>query len=188
MNTEIKPGQWLVVVGAAGGLGHFAVQYARASGARVIAVDAGPHKESFLLSLGVEVYIDISATSDPVPRIRTVTGSGVHAVVVTAGSAKAYAAAAEMLRIGGTLSCVGIPPGKSAIETPISTIVIKSLRIVGNLVGSLKECHEAVDFVRRGVVKPRVAVRGFRELEQVYSELERGEVEGRVVLKVAEDE
>ena len=93
-----------------------------------------------------------------------------------------------MLRIGGTLSCVGIPPGEAFIQTPVSTIVIKSLRVVGNLVGSLQECLEAVEFVRRGVVKPNISVRRFGELEKVYEELGKGEVEGRVVLKVAEDE
>ena len=91
-----------------------------------------------------------------------------------------------MLRAGGALSCVGIPPGRAFLETPISVIVSKGLRITGNLVGSLKECMEAVDLVRRGVVKPVVSVRPFRELPMVYKELEKGDVTGRVVLKIAD--
>ena len=105
-------------------------------------------------------------------------------MVVTAGHATAFAHACEMLRVGGTLSCVGIPPGRAYLETPIATIVIKGLWIVGSLVGSLKECLEAVELVREGVVRPEIQIREFRELGEVYEEMERGDVAGRVVLRV----
>lgn len=108
-------------------------------------------------------------------------------MIVAVGSARAFSESAEMLRVGGTLSCVGIPPGKVFIETPVSSIVIKGLHITGNLVGSLKECLEALELVRRGVVKPKITVRPFRDLERVYEELESGKIEGRIVLKVARD-
>lgn len=113
-----------------------------------------------------------------------ITEGGAHAVVVTAGGAKAFARAADMLRVGGTLSCVGIPPGKAFIETPVSTIVIKGLRITGNLTGSLKECMDAVELVRRGIVKPKIELRDFDQLPRVYKEMEQGEISGRIVLKV----
>lgn len=92
-----------------------------------------------------------------------------------------------MLRIEGALCCIGIPPGGGRLETPLSEIVIKGLRIQGNLVGNLKECLEAVELVNVGKVRPRVAVREFRELGEVYEELERGVIAGRVVLRVGED-
>lgn len=91
-----------------------------------------------------------------------------------------------MLRVGGTLSCVGIPPGRPALETPICTIVIKGLKVTGNLVGSLKECMEAVDLVRRGVVKPEIKIRTFKELPMVYEEMEKGDIAGRIVLKISD--
>lgn len=93
-----------------------------------------------------------------------------------------------MLRIGGTLSCVGIPPGRGYIEAPISAIVIKGLHITGNLIGSLKECLEAVDLVRLGYVKPRVSIRPFEDLPAIYEEMERGDIPGRIVIKIAKDE
>lgn len=93
-----------------------------------------------------------------------------------------------MLKIGGTLSCVGIPPGKGCLETPISAIVIKGLHITGNLVGSLKECLEAVDLVRLGLVKPKVTIRPFEDLPKIYEEMERGDIPGRIVVKIAKDE
>ena len=79
---------------------------------------------------------------------------------------------------------MGIPPGRAYLETPIATIVIKGLRIAGSLEGSLKECLEAVELVREGVVRPEIQIREFRELGEVYEEMERGDVAGRVVLRV----
>lgn len=62
--------------------------------------------------------------------------------------------------------------------------MINSLHITGSLVGSLKECSDAVDLVRRGVVKTRVTIRPFKDLPKVYEELERGEISRRIVLKI----
>ena len=47
---------------------------------------------------------------------------------------------------------------------------------------------EAVELVRQGKVKPRIEVKGFRDLEKTYERLERGDVLGRVVLKVGGDD
>ncbi|KAL3452426.1 putative alcohol dehydrogenase [Aspergillus insuetus] len=182
LGANVRPGNWLVVVGAGGGLGHLVVQYARAFGAQVIGVD-GPDKRDFVLGLGATEFVDFVNTN-PIQRVHEITGLGAHAAVVTAGSAKAFAHACEMLRVGGTLSCVGIPPGRPVLETPICTIVIKGLKVSGNLVGSLKECMEAVDLVRRGMVKPEVKVRPFRDLPAVYEEMESGDIAGRIVLEV----
>ncbi|KAL4887150.1 putative alcohol dehydrogenase [Aspergillus karnatakaensis] len=182
LGANIKAGNWLVVVGAGGGLGHLAVQYAKVLGAQVIGVDA-PDKRSFVLGLGATEFVDFVNT-DPIKRVHEITGLGAHAAVVTAGSAKAFAHACEMLRVSGTLSCVGIPPGRPTLETPICTIVIKGLKVGGNLVGSLKECMEAVELVRAGMIKPVVKVRPFRDLPHVYEEMERGDIAGRIVLKI----
>jgi D-arabinose 1-dehydrogenase-like Zn-dependent alcohol dehydrogenase len=162
------------------------VQYAQAQGALVIGVDTGPGRREFVLGLGANEFIDF-ATEDCVQRVQEVTGLGAHAVVVTAGSARAFDNACEMLRVGGCLSCVGIPPGRPYLQTPICTIVIKGLRITGNLVGSLKECMEAVDLVRRGVVKPVIKIRPFKDLPKVYEDMEKGDISGRVVLQIESD-
>lgn len=154
----------------------------------VIGVDGGSEKGDFVKSVGASEYIDFETTPNLVQKVLEITDGGANAVIVTAGSVKAFASAAEMLKVGGTLSCVGIPPNKGFIETSVSTIVIKGLRITGNLVGSLKECLEAVDLVRRGVVKPQISIRPFVDLPAVYEELEKGDIAGRVVLKIAKDE
>lgn len=123
-----------------------------------------------------------------VDAVNEITQGGVHAVVCTAGNPRAYAMSAALLRLNGTLACIGIPPGGPVLDVAISTIVIKGLRIVGSLVGSLKETLEAVELTRTGVVTPNVHVRPFKDLPKVYEELEKDAIAGRVVLKIAEDE
>ncbi|CAM1503143.1 Fc.00g079190.m01.CDS01 [Cosmosporella sp. VM-42] len=167
-NANIKAGDWVVVVGAGGGLGHLAVQYSIAQGALIIGVDSRPAKDQFIRSLGAREYIDFRSTSDIVQKVVEITKGSANAVIVTASNVKAFSQAADMLKVGGTLSC--------------------GLHITGNLVGSLKECLEAVDLVRRGIVKPQIAVRNFMELNTIYDELEKGEVTGRIVLKIAKDD
>ena len=185
-NAELKVGDWLVVVGAGGGLGQYAVQYGIAQGARVIGIDSGDQKRQLVTSFGAR-FLDFREVRDTIAEVQKLTNGGADAVVVSAGSSAAFTQAASMLRIGGTMCCIGIPPGGGHIETTVSEIVIKGLKIKGNLVGSLKECLEAVDQLKNGMVKPKVYVRPFRDLPAVYEELEKGDIAGRVVLKIGED-
>lgn len=184
-NAELKVGDCLVVVGAGGGLGQYAVQYGLAQGARVIGVDSGKQKQQLVTSVGAR-FLDFREV-DVVSEVQKLTNGGADAVVVSAGHSSAFAQAASMLRIGGRMCCNGIPPGGGRIDTPVSEIVIKGLKIIGNLVGNLKECLEAVDLVSSGVIKPKIYVRPFRDLPAVYEELEKGDIAGRVVLKIGED-
>lgn len=159
------------------------VQYGKAAGANVIGVDTGTTKRRFVEELGGR-FVDY-ATADVVREIISMTGGGAHAAIVTSGSPKAFSGAADMLRIGGTLCCIGIPPGDVHLTTPIATIIIKGLKVVGNLVGSMTETMEAVELVRKGEVKPHIEIREFEELPRIYEMLEKGDILGRVVLKVA---
>ncbi|KIW40393.1 uncharacterized protein PV06_07596 [Exophiala oligosperma] len=183
VNAHLKEGEWLTVIGAGGGLGHFAVQYGLSLGAKVLGVDAGDDKRQFVESLGAR-FLDFSKCKDLTHEVQGITGGGTHATVVTSGHPQAFGRLADMIRVGGSLCMVGIPPGDVHLDIPIATIVIKGLRIQGNLVGSLKETLQAVELVRVGKVKPRVQVRPFRDLPEVYDMLEKGDIPGRIVLEM----
>ncbi|OAG44385.1 hypothetical protein AYO21_01381 [Fonsecaea monophora] len=108
--SECKLGDWLLVSGAGGGLGHLAVQYAKAFNLRVIAVDHGS-KADFCKSLGADVFLDFTQfnSADLTARVKEVTDGGCHAVMVCNASSGAYDQALDFLRYAGTLVCVGIP-------------------------------------------------------------------------------
>ena len=111
--TDTRPGEWVVVSGV-GGLGHVAIQYAKAMGLHVAAVDLGPEKTALARRLGAEIVID-AKTQDPPTEIQKEIG-GAHGVLVTAVSTVAFKQAIGMLRRGGTCVLNGLPPG----EFPIS--------------------------------------------------------------------
>ena len=158
------------------------VQYGLAVGAKVLGIDAGAEKQKFVEALGAN-FLDFTKCKDLADEVRRITG-GAHAVVITSGHPRAFDNVGDMVRTGGSLSMVGIPPGDVKLDIPIATIIIRGLKIQGNLVGSLKETLEAVELVRNGRVKPHVQVRPFSELPQVYEMLEKGDISGRIVLEL----
>lgn len=67
------------------------VQYARANGASVIAVDTGNDKREYLKSVGAKEFVDFKLVPDTIEEVRRITNGGAHAVIVAAGNAKAFA-------------------------------------------------------------------------------------------------
>jgi alcohol dehydrogenase, propanol-preferring len=120
-----QQGDWIVLPGAGGGLGHLAVQYARARGLRVVAIDTGAEKKALCEKLGAEKWIDFKETKDLVQAIKDATdGLGPHVAVVTAATGVAYQQAVDYLRPGGTLMAVGLP-GKATLDASIFFTVLK---------------------------------------------------------------
>ena len=176
--TEARPGQWVVISGI-GGLGHIAVQYAKAMGLRVAAVDIAADKLALAAELGAEVTVN-ALEEDPVEAIQARTG-GAHAVLVTAVHPSAFGQAIGMARRGGTIVFNGLPPGD--FPAPIFDIVLKGLTIRGSIVGTRQDMVEALDFYDRGLIHPKVSIRPLADINDVLDELAAGRVDGRVVVQ-----
>jgi len=175
--TEARPGDWVVISGI-GGLGHVAVQYAVAMGLRVVAVDVAADKLALARRLGAEIAIDAS-TTDPVAEVEATIG-GAHGALVTAVSTAAFGQAVGMLRRGGTMALVGLPPG--TFPTPIFDVVLKGLTIRGSIVGTRLDLAECLDFAGRGAVRAQVTTEPLENINAIFDRMRRGEIEGRVVL------
>jgi propanol-preferring alcohol dehydrogenase len=178
--TEARPGEWVVISGV-GGLGHVAVQYAKAMGMHVAAVDVADDKLALARALGAEVTAN-AATSDAAAQIQSAIG-GAHAVLITAVSVKAFQQALGMLRRGGTCVLNGLPPGE--FPTPIFDVVLKRLTIRGSIVGTRKDLQEALQFAAEGKVRATIETQPLEAVNDVFDRLRRGAVQGRVVLQVA---
>jgi propanol-preferring alcohol dehydrogenase len=178
--TDTKPGDWVVVSGI-GGLGHVAVQYAKAMGLHVAAVDIADDKLRLACSLGAEIALN-ARTTDPAEELQKLIG-GAHGVVVTAVSKPAFAQAIGMLRRGGTCSLVGLPPGE--FPTPIFDVVLKRLTIRGSIVGTRKDLQEALEFASEGKVKATIETQPLSAINDVFGRLRSGDVNGRIVLDMA---
>ncbi|QYY29195.1 MULTISPECIES: alcohol dehydrogenase AdhP [Cupriavidus] len=175
--TDTRPGQWVVISGI-GGLGHVAVQYARAMGLRVAAVDIDDAKLNLARRLGAEVAVNARDT-DPAAWLQKEIG-GAHGVLVTAVSPKAFSQAIGMVRRGGTIALNGLPPGD--FGTPIFDVVLKGITIRGSIVGTRSDLQESLDFAAHGDVKATVSTAKLDDVNDVFGRLREGKVEGRVVL------
>jgi len=176
--TEARPGQWVVISGI-GGLGHIAVQYAKAMGLRVAAVDIADDKLNLARKHGAELVIN-ALDEDPVAAIQKATG-GVHGVLVTAVHPAAFGQAIGMTRRGGTIVFNGLPPGD--FPAPIFDIVLKGLTIRGSIVGTRQDMEEALQFYARGQIHPTVFERRIDEVNEILDEMKHGKIDGRVVIR-----
>jgi len=176
--TEARPGQWVVISGI-GGLGHVAVQYARAMGLRVVAVDVADDKLALARKHGAELTVN-AMNEDPVEVIQRETG-GAHGVLVTAVHPKAFGQAIGMARRGGTIVFNGLPPGD--FPAPIFEIVLKGLTVRGSIVGTRQDMEEALEFYARGEIHPTVSTRKLEEINTVFDEMKHGKIDGRVVIR-----
>ncbi|KAF3390115.1 Alcohol dehydrogenase 2 [Talaromyces pinophilus] len=209
LKSNTSPGDWIVISGAGGGLGHLAVQYAsRVTGLRVIAIDHGSKKD-LAESCGAEIFFDFTKYTDvelaAAVKQATNNGRGANAVLVVNAANKAYELALLFLKPMGTLVCVGMPEGQpvpiqSACPARITnqqfrivaqspatrgSEITDSVFLLGSAIGSRREAIEALRFVARGLVKCHYTVEKMENLGEIFNRMNAGTVEGRVVLDLS---
>lgn len=176
--TEVQPGEWITISGV-GGLGHLAVQYAKAMGMHVVAVDLGDDKLALARSLGADVTVN-ARSPDAIEQVRSLSGGGTHGALVTAVAPGAFSQALQMVRRRGTVSLVGLPAGEFAV--PIFDVVLKRITVRGSIVGTRKDLAEAVAFAAEGKVRSHLHRARLEDINQVFAALKAGQVDGRIVL------
>jgi len=176
--TRAKPGQWVAISGV-GGLGHLAIQYAKAMGLLVCAIDVDEGKLAHAKRLGADLIIN-AVEADPVTAVRDGTAGGAHGVMVTAPSLGAFKQGVGMTRKRGTCVLIGLPPGE--FPTPLFDVVANCITIRGSFVGSRQDMAEALAFAAEGKVKADIELQPLSAINQVLDRLEHGKVSSRVVL------
>ncbi|MBK5254705.1 MAG: zinc-binding dehydrogenase, partial [Vicinamibacteria bacterium] len=179
--TQARPGEWIVISGI-GGLGHLGVQYAKAMGLHVCAVDIDDRKLEHAKRLGADAVVN-ARNGDPVAVVVKVTGGGAHGVVITAPSLPAFKQGVGMTRKHGTCVLVGIPPGD--FPTPLFDVVANCITIRGSFVGNRHDMAEALAFAAAGKVKADIELQPLSAINTVFERLAKGEVPSRVVLDFA---
>ncbi len=182
--TEARPGEWVAISGV-GGLGHVAIQYAKAMGLRVAALDIAADKLALAKAAGADIAVD-ARSPNAVADILTATGGGAHGVLVTAVSPPAFSQALRVVRRKGTVSLVGLPPGE--FPTPIFDVVLKRITVRGSIVGTRRDLDEAIAFAVAGKVRAEVKTAPLSDINAIFADLKAGKINGRIVLDLSRQE
>jgi propanol-preferring alcohol dehydrogenase len=179
--TTAKPGDWIAISGV-GGLGHLAVQYAKAMGLLVCAIDVDDSKLSHATRLGADFVIN-AKREDPTAAVKKTTSGGAHGVLITAPSLIAFKQGVGMTRKRGTCVLVGLPPGEFPV--PLFDVVANCITIRGSFVGTRQDMAEALAFAVKGKVKADIELQPLSSINRIFDRLEHGDVPSRVVLDFA---
>ena len=155
------------------------MQYAKAMGLHVVALDVSQEKLNLAKQLGADVSVN-ALDEDAVDQVIAATDGGAHGVLVTAVSVPAFNQALNYVRRKGTISLNGLPPGE--FQTPIFDVVLKRITLRGSIVGTRNDMVEALRFAAEGKVKAHIHKARLEDINQVFSDLEKGTVDGRMVM------
>ncbi|MBP6899586.1 MAG: zinc-dependent alcohol dehydrogenase [Burkholderiaceae bacterium] len=175
-HAGVQTGQRVAVVGV-GGLGHLALQIARARGAEVIAIDVADDKLAAARALGAAHAFD--ARSPETPRAVRALGLA-HVVIVTSAARAAYDLAIKLLRPGGTLSVVGLPP--EPLSFAALQIVGGEFRIVGSSVGTRDDIRATLAMAAAGELRCHAQRRPLEQINEVLDDMRAGRIATRTVL------
>ncbi|KAF2168739.1 hypothetical protein M409DRAFT_20757 [Zasmidium cellare ATCC 36951] len=190
VDSGLKAGNWVVFPGGGGGVGIQGVQLAKTMGMRPIVIDGGEQKKTLCIEHGAEEFIDFRETSDVAGTIKKIAdGIGAHGVLVTAW--QSYKDSISFLgdRVGGKVMCIGLPPADQNVVVGDSPthLAMKKMSIQGTIVGTLQDIASALEYARRGLLKPIHEVRGKGAWAESVDQLKNGKVAGRIVIDFNKD-
>ena len=163
--VDVRPGDWVVVLGAAGGVGLAAVDLAVAMKARVLAAASSPEKLELCRQRGAEATIDYDH-EDLKTRIRELTGDSARAVLDPVGGGYAEQALRALAR-GGTFVTLGYAAG-AIPSIPLNLVLLKGITVCGMEIrtfmtdrpeDSARDMRELTELFATGVVRPYIGAR-----------------------------
>ncbi|KAF2274228.1 putative zinc-binding alcohol dehydrogenase [Westerdykella ornata] len=177
-NNGCGPGKRVGIIGL-GGLGHFALLWAKALGADyIVVIGRNSNKKDDALKLGADKYV---ATNDEENWVKENSRS-VDLLVSSASSSKMpISDYLSLLRVGGTLIQLGVPED-GPLSVPARSLIRTGVNIGGSLIGSPSEIREMFDLAARKQVKPWVQERPMKDANQAIVDMEEGKARYRYVL------
>jgi NADPH:quinone reductase-like Zn-dependent oxidoreductase len=178
---RVRPGSTVMLLGT-GGVSLFALQFAKAAGARVIISSSSDEKLDRARSLGADVTINYRTTPAWDEAVLAATGgSGADLIVETIG-APTFARSLNAAAVAGTIFVVGFVGGME-LSIPILPINLKTLNIVGSNTGSTANLADAVRAIATTGIKPVIdRTFGFEHTVDAYRFLESAAHFGKVAI------
>jgi len=169
----VKAGMNVAIVGL-GGLGHMGVKIAKAMGAHVTVVSHTDRKRDDAQRLGADDYLSTHA-----PEVFKANAKRFDFVLDTVSAQHDYSSYLRMVKRGGTMVLVGIPPA-SPIDP--SVLVMQQRCLAGSLIGGIKETQEMLDFcAAHGVLSDIEMIRA-EQINEAYERMLKSDVRYRFVI------
>jgi NADPH:quinone reductase-like Zn-dependent oxidoreductase len=181
---KVKPGETVLVLGT-GGVSLFALQFAKAAGATVIATSSSPEKVDRLKALNADHVIDHRANPKWGDEALALTGGlGVDHVIEVGGPntlAQSFAAA----RTGAHIALIGAVAGFDVDTMPFAVVQAKRLRLHGVTVGSRRDQRDMVRAIEAHRIRPVIDSRfPLADLADAFRHLSGGGHFGKIVVEV----
>ncbi|ANE34793.1 zinc-dependent alcohol dehydrogenase [Campylobacter hyointestinalis subsp. lawsonii CCUG 27631] len=172
--SKIKAGDKVGVAGF-GGLGMMAVKYAVKMGASVSVFARNDKKKSQAIELGVSNFY---TTND-----KNLVNERFDLIISTIPTKYEVGAYIDLLKYGGELAIVGLPPYEVAPSISVTELVHKAgKKVYGSLIGGIKETQEMMDFSLENEIYPETIIVSPSQIDEVYEKLTNGSGEFRYVI------
>lgn len=177
----LKPGEHVLLLGT-GGVSLFALQFAKAAGARVTITSGDEAKLERARKLGADATINYKAEPGWGKAVRRLTGDAGVDLVVDTVAGESLNQSLESVRVGGTVAVIGVLGGLEASVSSLQ-IIQRNIRLQGVLVGPrlmFEEMNRAVEATKLRPVIDRVF--SFSDTPAAYEHLEAGRHFGKIVI------
>ena len=181
----LGPGKTIAIFGI-GGLGSYAIQYAKTLGqsSTVIAIDRKKENLQLAEKFGADYVINVSNSqnirSEIISNITEDRGTGVDVVIDCVGAEATIEDSCRILNKGGSLVIVGL--FGSQIKIPLVRAVLQEYQVYGSLWGNYNELSEVIELAKAGKIKHNIQKFPLSEINQAIQLLKNGEIVGRGVI------
>lgn len=178
--AKLQAGEWIIISGM-GGLGNLALQYAKnVFNLKVIAVDINEGQLELAKEYGADICVN--SLHEDLGKVAQEQVGGAHGAVVTAVAKQAFNAVVDAVRAGARIVAVGLP--SESMDLSIPRLVLDGIQVIGSLVGTREDLKEAFQFGAEGLVVPKCQMRPMEDINDIFEEMENGEIRGRMVLDI----
>ncbi len=179
--SQVEPGQWVLVMGGASGVGSAAIQIARGLGARVVTTASTPDKQLWCEALGAEAVVDAGAADWPAQVRRITAKRGADLVVEHVGGV-VFERLFECLARGGTVVTCGATAGR-VVQLNLWPLFVKQQRIVGSYGRTRRDMLTTLEWAAAGRLKGAVdEVLPLARGAEAFTRLRERRVKGKLVL------
>ncbi len=169
--ADPKPHERIAVLGI-GGLGHLAVQYAKAAGFDTIAISHSPEKDKLIKEFGADLIVRNGKD--------LMKNGGADIILSTTNSNQAMIDSMAGLRPDGRFVAMGFDD--KPLQVSLNDLILKRIRIIGSQQNGREFLYEALDMVAKGKVKVYTETYPFKEIQRAYEKVAEGKVRFRAVI------